>query len=892
VARSRQRLLETASFPAVASEHGLARPTSERRFALPGCEAARARGEDPELLIERSRLGLWLIIASSALFAVTDVRLAGAVIADAYVLKGLQIGAALLALHWLQRLRSRAAVLALMLAVAAVTCALLAVSGAVTGDLVSTMILCLALAWGTATLLPIRVATQCAVVLAAAFAMLLNLALLPAGLGELTGALAYPALAVAIALGASICLAHELERHRAALARESGDRAQAERELRRAYDLLDGRVRERTAELEAANARLEAAGETLRASEHRVRMISKLSSDYAYCVRIEPDLSSVLEWATGASFTRVTGFTPEEIVERGGGLNLIHPDDSSIAWKRLETLLSGRPDVSEFRIFVKDGSIRWIREHGYPEWDAAQARVVRLYAAAQDVTARRRIERTLQEQERFVSAVLDTVGALVAVTDDQGRIVRLNRACEQTFGHTDAEVRGRFFWKLLPEDVDAAQAHTIFDRLLADQRSATYDTHWLTRSGERRRLAWSTSFLRDELGRIQFVIGTGIDVTERERAQEAVRQSEEHWRALIEHSSDLIGILDADATLRYVSASIEPLLGFGAGEWLGCPALELVHPDDAAAVTSGLQAVLEHRDAGNPVVFRARRRDGSWRVFEGIATNLLGVKAVDGIVVNLRDVTERRAAEDALASLNRDLEGRVRDRTTQLEAANRELESFCYSVSHDLRAPLRHLKGFARILAEDCGAFLEASGRHHLERLLRSAQQMEDLIEALLTLSRIGRADIQATAVDLSEMANEILDELRRSQPERAVDAAIAPGIVARGDRRLLRVVLENLLGNAWKYTGQHPRARIEFDVREQDASPVYFVRDDGAGFDMAYADRLFAPFQRLHPRERFEGTGIGLATVQRIVHRHGGRIWPEASVEGGATFHFTLPQS
>ncbi len=225
----------------------------------------------------------------------------------------------------------------------------------------------------------------------------------------------------------------------------------------------------------------------------------------------------------------------------------------------------------------------------------------------------------------------------------------------------------------------------------------------------------------------------------------------------------------------------------------------------------------------------------------------------------------------------------------RLKAVNKELEAFSYSVSHDLRAPLRHVDGFSQALQEEYAGRLDAHGQDYLQRIRRAIQRMGELIDDLLRLSRVTQADLRHERIDLSGLARAVAAELRKTQPERRVEFVIAPALTAEGDARLLRVVLENLLGNAWKFTHKRSRARIEFGATRHEGQRAYFVRDDGAGFDMAYAGKLFGAFQRLHDAHEYPGTGIGLATVQRVIHKHGGRVWAEGAVDKGAIFYFTL---
>jgi light-regulated signal transduction histidine kinase (bacteriophytochrome) len=252
----------------------------------------------------------------------------------------------------------------------------------------------------------------------------------------------------------------------------------------------------------------------------------------------------------------------------------------------------------------------------------------------------------------------------------------------------------------------------------------------------------------------------------------------------------------------------------------------------------------------------------------------------------LRRQTELLQASEQEA---RELAAEQAELVRDLEHKNRELESFSYAVSHDLRAPLRRIEGFSRAVQDSHADRLDEAGRHYLERVREASQQMSQLIDDVLYLARVTRAEMREQEVDLSGLVSLLLDRMREAEPDRGLEAKVRPGVTVLGDGQLLRIAMENLLENAWKFTGRTAVARIEFGLTNMAGEPTYFVRDNGAGFDMAYADRLFGPFQRLHLQTEFPGTGIGLATVQRIIHRHGGRVWADGMPGQGATFHFTL---
>jgi PAS domain S-box-containing protein len=424
------------------------------------------------------------------------------------------------------------------------------------------------------------------------------------------------------------------------------------------------------------------------------------------------------------------------------------------------------------------------------------------------------------------------------------------------------------------------------------------------------------------------------DARERHASALRLRQAEEYTRTILDTAGDGILTVDEHGTVHSFNRAAARIFGYEPEEIVGSHIAALLSvPQQPGAegpvpVLTGEIKIFDSKGLiGGGGELEGRRKDGSRFPIEP-AVSKVRVHGRPRFTFVLRDLTERRRAEAALRqahdelehrvyertaelrttnkaliaevvarkraerelqALNAQLEDRIRERTGQLEAANRELEAFSYSVSHDLRAPLRSLHGFGQALLEDYGHCLDAQGRDWLQRIQAASQRMGLLIDDLLTLARVARREMRPTAVDLSALARTVAEGLRQRDPGRRVTFRIAEGLTVTGDAGLLQVALENLFGNAWKFTGKRPEATIEFGAGEKDGRRVFFVRDDGAGFDMAYVNKLFGAFQRLHAASEFPGTGIGLATVQRIVHRHGGRVWAEGAVDRGATFYFTL---
>jgi len=416
----------------------------------------------------------------------------------------------------------------------------------------------------------------------------------------------------------------------------------------------------------------------------------------------------------------------------------------------------------------------------------------------------------------------------------------------------------------------------------------------------------TTSFMFNEQKEYLGAVSIVHDITHRKLFERELQLAKDFLENIIENSLDSIIISDATGHITSVNRAGITLLGYEREELLGqTPAFFALFDDGMYETTAGEQVwitqdVLFEAYARMEVFFKegkisnhlfyCRRKDGRLVEAEANIAMLYSLQGEPiGSVSSMRDITARKRMEHELL--------RQRD---QLAAANRELESFSYSVSHDLRAPLRSISGFASALTEDFGHVLPAEGRRYLERIRAAAGRMGSLIDDMLKLSRVTQHEMRREQVNLSTLAADIVAQFREQERGRDVCCTIQPGLIALGDGHLLRIALENLLDNAWKYTGPRPRAEIFFGIAAEGegaipehvrGAAVYCVRDNGVGFDMAYADKLFGAFQRLHAELEFPGTGIGLATVQRILHRHGGRIWARSALDDGATFYFTLAQ-
>ncbi|MFE1748895.1 PAS domain S-box protein [Coleofasciculus sp. H7-2] len=634
-----------------------------------------------------------------------------------------------------------------------------------------------------------------------------------------------------------------------------------------------------------------AAEEALRRSEDRFRRL------------FDSNLSSVAFWNVDGFITdandaylRLVGYTREEFTELGkiSWRHLTPPeykhlDDRAIA----EVLATGVSNIYEKEYVQRDGKrvpivlgialLNDSQQDGVAFVldisDRKQVEAERALLLSLEQIARAEAEAAREE----ISLILESVTDGFLAFDHEWRFTYLNHEGAKTLGRSPEELLDKNLWEEFPE-LEGTNFGQLYRRTVAEQVPMELEDYYPPFDAWFVVRAYPT-----EMGGLALYFR---NISDRKSAEAALRESEERFRQMADTAPVLIWMSGLDKLCYYFNKPWLNFTGRTTEQEMGNGWAQGVHPDDFQFCLDTYVNAFDARQDFK-MEYRLRRFDGEyrWLLDMGIP-RFTPDDSFLGYIGSCIDISDRKEAEASIRQLNQNLEQRVKERTTQLEAANKELESFSYSVSHDLRAPLRHISGFVDLLQKRLGSTtLDATSLRYLKTITQTAKQAGMLVDELLAFSRMGRTEMRYTSINMDRLVREVQRNLEQEINGRAMNWQIDNLPEVQGDPSMLRLVLQNLMANAVKYTQTRTHAEIEIGSTDNESEVVFFVRDNGVGFDMQYVHKLFGVFQRLHSEQQFEGTGIGLANVQRIIHRHGGRTWAEGAVEGGATFYFSLPK-
>lgn len=636
--------------------------------------------------------------------------------------------------------------------------------------------------------------------------------------------------------------------------------------------------------------------ETLERTASYTRSLIEASLDPLVTISAEGKITDV-----NAASVRITGRTREELLGTDFSDYFTEPERARAGYQRV--FAEGM--VRDYPLSVRraDGAVTDVLYNASLYRDG-QGRVQGVFAAARDITERKKTE---VMASRLVAIVESSEDAIIGM-DIDGVVTSWNRGAEVMFGWTRNEMLGLPMLHVIPKDRHDEEQH-ILERIHAGESIKHFETQRIRKDGEVLDVSVTASPIRNEAGQVIGISKVARDITDRKKVEQEILELNADLERRVRERTMALSVVEERMRLAAETAEV------GFWDWdletnrivwdgpmfriYGMPERvdgiaeykdwsSRVHPEDFAKTEEILLQTVRQAGRGQRVFRIIRDSDHSVRTIQASDATIKGedgtVKRVVGINM---DITEQLHRLEEIRTLNAELANRA----AQLEVSVKELDAFSYSVSHDLRAPLRAIDGFSRILEEDYAPKLDEEGKHTIGVIRGEAQRMGHLIDDLLSFSRLGRQQLESSEIDMEGMARRVFEELLAREPGRAIRFTLHPIPPAYGSEAMIRQVWINLIGNAVKFTGKHEAAEVEIGVTTgESGEQAYFVRDNGAGFDMRYADKLFGVFQRLHSAEEFPGTGVGLALVQRIVSRHGGRIWGEGQVDHGATFHFTLP--
>jgi PAS domain S-box-containing protein len=589
------------------------------------------------------------------------------------------------------------------------------------------------------------------------------------------------------------------------------------------------------------------------------------------------------------AYVRLLGYPDRETLLKVNSLDLYANPKDRERWRAIAER-DGIVWDFEMQLQQHDGVVIWVRNTCRAVRDSG-GQVLYYEGSLEDITERKQVQEELKnaykQLERslmFNEALLSAIPTPVFYKDKEGRYLGCNHAFSEFTGVSSDLIKGKTVMELWP--IENAEAYNEKDlELMSKAEQQIYEFRVRDKDGVDHPVIFAKNVFYDENKQIAGIVGAFLDITDSKRKEEALRESEARMRTLIDNLP--IEFWAMDHTLCFTMQNslslknLEPVVGKRIEDLDVPEALKALWVEEDLQVLEGKTLRKEYETD----------LEGKKKTYENIIAPVRVGESIVGLVGVAIDVTGRKHAEEEILRLNQELEQRVRDRTAQLEAANKELEAFAYSVSHDLRAPLRHIGGYLTLLQENIEPTLDKESLHFMTSITNSAKRMGALIDDLLSFSRMGRAEMFSSRVNIRSLIQDVISELEPELEDRKISWQIGDFPIVVGDRSLLKIVLNNLISNAVKFTSLREQAKIEVGVlKENQNEVVIYIRDNGVGFDMNYVDKLFGVFQRLHRQEDFQGTGIGLANVRRIINRHGGRTWAEGEVDHGATFYFSLP--
>lgn len=591
---------------------------------------------------------------------------------------------------------------------------------------------------------------------------------------------------------------------------------------------------------------------------------------------------------------RITGYSQEELFDQDSRMVYASQEDYEyVGREKYRQIAEHGTGTVETRWKHKDGSIREI-VMSFTPLDAEDHSKGLIFTVL-DITKRKQDEEALRKSRSLLDEAqrLTHLGSW-EITAETEEIICSDEIF-RIFGLNPGEIQPTvqdLFDRVHPEDMRRVSEH--YRKTLEAGSFKTYDYRIVTKDGSVRWVHAIGSVACNDSGKAVKVVGTLQDTTEQRQVEEALRENEERLRLALIAANQ--GLFDSNLKTGEVMVSPEyaSMLGYDPAFFKESKArwLDNLHPDDRKSITESFEAYMRGETPLYATEFRQRSQSGEWKWI--LTRGKLVTRNADGTPLRMlgicMDITERKLAEERIRELNEALEDRVHERTVQLRATNKELEAFVYSVSHDLRAPLRAIDGFAQILEDEFAQTLDAEGRRVCSIIIKEAKRMARLIDDLLAFSRLSRAEMLTSSIDMKRLAESVFHQLTTQEERKRIEFRLGSLPPAVGDPNLMRQVWVNLLSNAVKFSSRRPRAVIEVEGKREGNENMYLVRDDGAGFDMQYAHELFGVFHRLHSEREFEGTGVGLAIVQRLIHRHGGRVWGQSEVNKGSTFYFCLP--